>query len=171
VLLPGETLLWSGLPIQGCYFQQGDWFFTLFAFFWTGFASFWQYCVLRTPNSLPSLFIGIPFILIGLYIMIGRFFVDTYERSSTRYGLTPKRVLIVRGKRNLRISSHILKDLDEISLRPETNDRGTIIFGQLPLRGYRKPLPVSVKLKDISFRGIEHAREVYRLALEHQMAA
>jgi hypothetical protein len=60
---------------------------------------------------------GIPFVLVGLYLIIGRFFADAYLRARTCYGVTDQRVLIVTNLWNLQVKSVSLRTLGDISLR------------------------------------------------------
>src|SRR5215469_2573528 len=99
----GESLLWSGQPRKGIVFRSSDLFLIPFSIFWGGFALFWEGSVLsearRSGNSI-SLFMvlwGIPFVLIGLYLMFFRFIVDARRREHTCYGLTDRRAIIVTG--------------------------------------------------------------------------
>jgi hypothetical protein len=58
-----------------------------FSLLWGGFAIFWETQVLSAGSLLMSLW-GIPFVLIGLHLMVGRFFIDSRLRSRMYYGVT-----------------------------------------------------------------------------------
>jgi hypothetical protein len=92
---------------------------------------FWEYNA-ATSDKAPAFFVffGIPFVLIGLYLLAGRFFADSYQRSQTYYGLTERRALILSGifVRELRAIS--LQNLNEISLTERSGGSGDIQFGQ-----------------------------------------
>ena len=88
---PGEKLLWSGQPKQGMRLQAGDAFMIPFSLLWGGFAIFWEIAALgigfsphgraattaKEPNFIAYIFPlwGIPFVLMGLYMIFGRFFL------------------------------------------------------------------------------------------------
>src|SRR5437899_365791 len=59
---------------------------------------------------------GIPFVLVGIYVMIGRFFVDARQRSRTYYGLTDQRVIIISGLRNRQVKSLPIGSLSDVSI-------------------------------------------------------
>jgi hypothetical protein len=59
---------------------------------------------------------GIPFVLIGLYLIVGRFVVDMMQREKTFYGLTNQRVVIISGLFSRTVKSLSLRNLAEVSL-------------------------------------------------------
>lgn len=125
----GETLLWSGVPRQGIFFRPADALLVPFSLLWGGFAVFWEATVLATPS--PGFFAlwGIPFVLIGLHITVGRFFVDAYRRRRTTYAVTARRVIVRSGATT---ESLDLASLPTLSLREHSNGLGTITFGSSP---------------------------------------
>jgi hypothetical protein len=125
----GERLLWSGQPKQGVVFRTSDWFMTPFSLLWGGFAFFWEWQVLQ--SDAPAFFAlwGIPFVLIGLHLIFGRFMVEARQRASTLYGVTNERVLIISGLFSRKIKSLALRTLSDLSLSEYSNGEGTISFG------------------------------------------
>jgi hypothetical protein len=100
-----------------------------FSLLWGGFAFFWEYSVLQENAPVVFALWGIPFVLIGIYIIIGRFFADSYQRSRTLYGVTDQRVLIVSGIFSREVKSLSLSNLSAISLQERADSSGTILFG------------------------------------------
>jgi hypothetical protein len=86
----GERLLWSGRPRQGILFRSSDITQIPFALFWTGFALYWE-SLMAPSGQLFMILWGVPFIVVGLHILIGRFVWDRWVRSKTYYGLTDHR--------------------------------------------------------------------------------
>ncbi len=72
----GERQLWSGWPRQGIVVRSSDALVMPFSCLWAGFAVFWELSVWRTSAPFPFLLFGVPFLLVGLYITIGRFFFE-----------------------------------------------------------------------------------------------
>jgi hypothetical protein len=130
-LQPGEGLLWWGRPRQGFMLTARDVLLVPFSLAWGGFAIFWETLVVSgdDPSVLFALW-GVPFVLIGLYMIAGRFFHDAWKRSRTIYGLTAQRALILRGDR---FSALPLADAGKIRLQGGADGgRGTIVFGADP---------------------------------------
>ncbi len=72
---------------------------------------------------------GIPFILIGLYMLVGRFFYDAWRRMRTYYGLTSERAIIAYGRSYKSID---LAACQEIRVEKFRDGRGSIAFGAEP---------------------------------------
>ena len=131
-LEPGESLIWSGVPGQGVRLRPDDAYLIPFSLLWGGFAIFWEATVLRGswPNAqLMSLF-GIPFVLVGLYLIVGRFFVDARIRANTFYGLTNRRAIVISGAFIRTTHSLPLKALTDVSLEERSDRSGTILLGR-----------------------------------------
>ena len=74
---------------------------------------------------------GIPFVLLGLYLIVGRFFFDSLQRSRTYYALTDRRAIIISGLFDQNTKTLDLKKLPEISISTKQDGKGTITFGTL----------------------------------------
>lgn len=125
-LRKGEFLVWYGRPRQGFYLRSSDALSIPFSVLWGGFAFFWEYGVVTSNSPILMILWGIPFVLIGIYLMIGRFFVDAWLRRNTTYGLTRERVIIVGGLVSLSVRSHWLRSLPNAQLIEHADGSGTI---------------------------------------------
>lgn len=72
---------------------------------------------------------GIPFVLVGLYFMFGRFWFDRLLRERTYYGVTNERILIKTGVFSSTLKSLNLRSLADISLSEKSDGSGSISFG------------------------------------------
>ena len=131
----GERVLWRGAPATGIQFYSGDPLVIPFSLMWCAGAFFWEFSVLtKVPNDHPGkwLFVlwGVPFVLVGLYITVGRFFDDAWLRRNTEYAVTNERVLILRGRLWRSLTSLPLKTLPPMTLSEVRNGVGSIRFGR-----------------------------------------
>jgi len=164
----GERLLWSGMPQQGLVLQASDAFMIPFSLMWGGFAVFWEYSVVTATNApLIMQLWGIPFVLVGLYMIVGRFFADSYRRAHTYYGLTEERALIVSGVFSRQVRAIGLPGLSEVAMDERSNGRGNIRFGPAPYGPYgawgNSSWPNSASRMAPTFELIERVRQVYDL--------
>jgi hypothetical protein len=128
-LQSGEKLIWVGAPHVGLLFRKPDIFLVQFNMLWGGFAIFWEIMALRSGAPFFFPLFGIPFVLLGLYMMAGRFIYDSIKRSKIVYGITNERVLILSGIYSQSLRSINLKTVNEVSLQMKPSGKGTIIFG------------------------------------------
>lgn len=166
-----ERLLWSGVPRRGIVFRSSDVIAIPFSLLWGGFAMFWEYSVLTT--SAPSFFgiWGVPFVLMGLYMIVGRFFADAYLRGRTQYGVTNQRVIIVSGMLSREVKSLPLAPMADITLNEQSNRAGSIQFGPTPPgRSWMvgTPWPGATRSQPPRFDLIGNVREVYDLIIKTQ---
>jgi hypothetical protein len=143
VLGGDERVLWTGQPKQGFLLRPADALAIPFSLFWTGFIVFWEIGVSRGNGNLFMELWGIPFILIGAHMLVGRFFVDKWQRARTIYGLTNQRVIIVSTFLRRSIKSLSLRTLADVSLTERPDGSGTITLGSAvgrwPNRGLQLP--------------------------------
>jgi len=170
-LAPGERLLWSGQPRSGVTLQPSDALLVPFSFLWGGFAFFWEWSVIK--DGAPSLFalFGVPFVLVGVYIIIGRFFFDAFRRSRTRYAVTSERILIRTQLWSPSLTALSLRTLPESALSERGDGSGTIVFG--PDRLVAKMsfgLPSRVP-QSPTFEMIGDVKKVWMIIQEAQRAA
>ncbi|MBE8727552.1 PH domain-containing protein [Flavobacterium hungaricum] len=164
-----EALIWTGKPKQGIILRNSDIFLIPFSLLWGGFAFFWESTVLLTDAPFFFKLWGIPFVVVGLYITIGRFFIDAKRRSNTIYGITPDRIIIKSGVFSMDIKSLNIKTISDITLNQKADNTGTITFGPLDYRssimqGFDWP-----GVKQISrFELIEEVKKVYDKIIEFQ---
>jgi hypothetical protein len=166
-LSSSEKLIWSGQPLTGIRFRKQDAGLIPFSLLWGGFAIFWEWSVFHSSNA-PVFFRlwGIPFVLVGLYLIFGRFFVDAKQRAKTFYGLTNERIIIISGIFSRNIKSLSLKTLSEINLDEKSDGSGTIAFGPTYLptaRWASGGWPGANRCAPPSFELIERVKEVYEL--------
>jgi hypothetical protein len=164
-----ERLLWKGRPRGGIRLRSSDAYLIPFSLLWGGFAIFWEFSALFTvPKKDPTVWVfplfGVPFVLVGLYLVFGRFFVDARMRARTEYGLTNRRAIIVSGLFSTTVKSIDLRSTPEITLTEKADRSGTITFGSAPSYGrmqYNPWLPGGSAQP--TFDMIEDARNVYAL--------
>ncbi|SRR5205823_3594326 len=124
-----EKLLWSGQPRGGLRLRPADALLIPFSLMWGGFAIFWETSVLK--QGAPGFFAvwGIPFVVVGVYLILGRFFVDAWQRSRTYYALTDQRAIIISGLATRQVKSLPLRTMSDITLSERADGSGSIALG------------------------------------------
>jgi hypothetical protein len=175
-LEPGERLLWSGRPRQGLLLRRGDAILipaTLVPF---AFAVFLEAvvvakgCLADGGAVAMALLIG-SVVVATLHLVVGRFFLEAYQRARTFYGVSDRRVLIVFRFYGSRALAFALERVTEIDLKADRGGLGTLTFGRSD-RSIRIDAPIfglqSKTRKFAQFAAIEHADDVLRLIQEAQ---
>lgn len=169
-----EGLLWSGMPRQGFLLRPQDAIMIPFSLIWGGGAIFWEYTALHSDAPLFFKLWGVPFVLVGLYLILGRFLVDSYIRTRTYYGVTNLRIIILSGFSGREVKSLALKGLNQVSLSERPDASGNITFGS-PLgggTGWSGTAQLGMaKYAPQSFEAIAEVRQVYETIREAQRKA
>ncbi len=165
----GETadLVWTGRPGGGIRFRRSDLFAVPFSLMWGGFAIFWESLAIRSGGpSFMGLF-GAPFVLVGLYLIFGRFFWESYVRSRTWYALTDDSAIICRKSWGGGLQRVYLPSIPNLQLTARDDGSGTILFGNEDVYGpWRNRGTPSTP----AFEFIPDVRKVYDLCLRGQRA-
>jgi len=167
-LQAGEHLLWSGMPRQGLRFRSGDIFMVPFSLLWGGivFSGIYKNITSHKEPS-GSMVLLLPFVVMGIYLIAGRFFIDSYQRSRTYYGVTNQRVLILSGIWTREVKAISLSNLNEISLTERSDGSGDIVFGSMnPM--YAMGRSGMNKNAVPAFELIEDVRQIYNLIQQTQ---
>ncbi|MFY9696181.1 MAG: PH domain-containing protein [Xanthobacteraceae bacterium] len=171
-----ERLLWKGAPQSGIKLRPNDGYLIPFSLFWGGFAIFWEYGALQALKKNPAALLfplfGIPFVLMGLYMVFGRFFVDAKMRANTEYAVTSRRAIIVSGLFSRNVRSIDLQSTPEIALNEKADQSGTIYFGPVPYGWGNQRNPWSFGMPSQSaFEMIENVRSVYEIIQQAKSAS
>lgn len=135
-LLSGESIVWSGAPNRGVIFHKQDIFVIPFSLLWGGFAIFWEAGVLGywgngARNGPVATFMslwGVPFVVIGQYLIWGRFFYDAWLKSRTYYALTNRRILVVQKGYSRKVASAYIDSVPAINKDGGDGRPGTLTF-------------------------------------------
>lgn len=166
--LPREKLLWLGRPKQGLMFSKKDLLQVPFSLMWGGFAIFWESMAVRQVNA-PFFFKlwGIPFVLIGLYLIIGRFALDAFVRARTQYAVSNQRILVLREGWFSKLLTMPLERLQTLDLDQSGDGTGTISFENDVQIGYGRRGNIGAWTPALSniprFLGITDVRQVFDL--------
>lgn len=165
----GETQLWAGAPRQGFRLRPADILMLPFGIMWTGFAVYWETMVVRSNGPFFMQLWGIPFILIGVYMILGRFIADARRLRNTVYGLTSDRVIISAEGNTLSLP---LSSLGDVSLVERPDGSGTIVFGaSADAAAMLVRMPSMGPVVPPAFEMIPDANAVYAKLRDAQQAA
>ena len=113
--------------------RAGDLFLIPFSLLWGGFAIFWEVSVIAAGAPLGFMLWGIPFVLFGLYMIIGRFWVEARKRARTVYGVTSERIIVLSSFMTRGIKSINIDTIADLSLTERIGGGGAIYFGTVPM--------------------------------------
>ncbi len=159
MLQPGECLLWEGGPTPGMHLQPSDGFVIPFSLLWCGFAVFWESSVVRTGAPVLLTLWGVPLILMGLYMVIGRFFHATWKQKRTYYGVTSKRVILMEHSGTKFVTYQQIPVLEK---HVKSNGEGTVYLSE-PQAYYRRGSYRRDYRNRTALVNIPDAERVYRL--------
>ncbi len=170
-LHPDEALLWTGQPYTTRKFRPNP-LVVVFMLFWFGFAVFWTVTA-SAAGGFFGLF-GIPFLLIGGYMLYTLFIGQKKQLSATVYAVTDRRAIILyTDRRGTGCTEFLFSRLSNITMDEVDGTTGTIRF--LPDTPYYDPAYSSRRARRsvssdyelrTAFLSIDRVQEVYRLISE-----
>ena len=172
-LNPLEKIYWAGQPKKGIFFTSNDISQIPFSLVWCGISIFWV--VFASQFSIYFAMIGIPFVLIGLNLVFGRFIIDAIKRKNTIYALTGDRLLIVSGIFRKTVKSFNLSTLSDLELDEKSNGSGSITIGpknQLKTFGLGSRIKWESRIEATPlFYLIQDVKSVYNKIIEIQQSS
>jgi hypothetical protein len=168
-LMSGESILWAGQPQGSVIFHKEDSFLIPFSLLWGGFAIFGEASVAglsrNHSNSPASLFIlwGIPFVVIGQYLIWGRFVYAGWLKRRTYYAVTNRRVLVIQNGWKRQIAAAYIDSLPSVIKEGGSSGIGILRFG--PSRRWNalsvadQPTFVDINDVDTVYRLVSDLRE------------
>lgn len=143
-LNPGEKILWKNRPQQGFLLRRSDSFFIPLSVLLCGLSCWLEGWIINLlVNAAPILsdptgmllfaimaffaILCLPLVLIGLFLVAGRFFFDRQRRKKTLYVLSNQRVIIGTS-----IIKHRIRSIGLEKIRPRLeirqDGRGTVFL-------------------------------------------
>lgn len=180
-LVPGENLVWAGQPKTSVVFHKEDAFLIPFSLLWGGFAIFWEAGVsgmwgsqAHGPWTFGMLW-GVPFVLIGQYLIWGRFFYVAWLKARTHYAVTNRRVIAVQDSWKRQMASAYLDSLPSLIKEVGSSGIGILRFDQpQPMWGRNRGFGAWNGLSIAgtpTFVDIEDVDSVYRLVSDLRESA
>jgi hypothetical protein len=139
-LLRDEEVIWTGQPDPKVLFSKADAFLIPFSLIWGGFALFWEGAVIASllagddhSGNGGSLYFfvvfGVPFVLMGLYFIFGRFIYKRIKKKKTYYVITNKRAISLSTFPGRNLKSAFLDQMASIEKAGRVGGIGSITFG------------------------------------------
>ncbi len=128
-LLKNEQLVWTGRPKQGIVFRINDFFLVPFSLAWTIGVLLFEFAAFHPnlPFFLPL--VGFPFLLIGLFLLFGRYVMDKLRRKNIVYWITDQRIIIKGEKFKHTLRSYPFAEMEHVELYLHSKRYGTIVLG------------------------------------------
>lgn len=164
-LLRDEEILWTGQP-KVKVFALADILLIPFSFLWCGIVFVFAAAAFFSGEVIVILFAAV-FLILGLFVLIGRFIWKIKRRRNTFYAVTNKRVLVFTDVWTKDVQAVFIESIPVINRLIRSNGSGTIKFGNMSFLGslnestgmdfllppYGREVPVFYDIKD--------ARKVY----------
>jgi hypothetical protein len=122
--------MWEGQPNGGLLLRAADLYLIPFSLLWGGFAIYWNFSVWTAPfggEDWSFKLFGLPFLILGLYFIIGRFLVDIALRQRLTYLVTDRRIVVL-GPSSTSVKSLDIKRLPALEFSERRDGSGTLRF-------------------------------------------
>ncbi len=135
-ILADERLLWTGKPVKEIRLLPSEKIIMVFGAFWTAFSAFWIAMAyagtaeMEGDAIMANIFplFGIPFLLVGLYLMIISPIRAKRKRKNVEYALTDKRVLIFYNNKIQSLQAFKYNEIQNISFGCDADGVGIVTF-------------------------------------------
>jgi hypothetical protein len=131
----GERVLWHGRPAGPKWLERPDAIMLPFSLLWGTIVLSWEAVALANSNIRDTVvfpLFGIPFVVLAIYLLIGRLFVRRWMRSRTVYAVTDQRALSITPallRSNERLAAVWLASHPKVAKSSSRHGRGTIYIG------------------------------------------
>ncbi len=173
-LQSGERLLWTGRPEPGLDFRKTSLVESLVGIGFIGIAIVWFVSTgavvsegrARGPGWINAIlpYLGLVFLAIGLYLLVGHFFWKAWVRRQSRYALSDRRAFIATNLFRRSLASYPFTRWMPLELEPGTP--GTVWFADEEKRGTNGQRYIA----RYGFECIADAAQVHRMIDEMRRA-
>jgi len=179
-LASGESILWTGMPSSSVIFHKEDALLIPFSLLWGGFGIFWEAAAAGLLGaaqraqgvSVFAMVWGGAFVLIGQYLIWGRFIYSAWKKLRTHYAVTDRRVIVVQDGFSRKAISAFIDTLPTITKEEGQGGFGTLRFANTDsMWSGRQGWGIwdRMSLGSVpTFVDIENVNAVYRLTSEQR---
>ena len=172
-----EKILWAGQPEPSVYLTRADTVLIPISL-WLGLYTLRSGMLLLGRLFIPgysvrsiliSMVVGGLFVLVGIYLMLGRFLYKIWRKRRTYYAVTNKRVLVLARLNGRRLQEQPITEIPALQKSVRRDGIGTITFGYSPFAASwcgntgMNCLAGFDRADLIAFHDIKGANEVYDL--------
>jgi len=129
-LIQGENVIMYTRPKKRFMYLPSDLFSILRGILWLAVAGFWlAFSVINFQDTKNAFFIiiSIPFILTGIWLIVGRNILLAIQRRHIIYTITNKRVLIINTDKEF-CEEFNYSDIGSLSIKKYKDNTGSIFF-------------------------------------------
>ena len=124
-MIADERIIWKGKPDTKVRFSS-DLHTLVFGIFWLGFSLFWCSGVYASGGGMMA-FLGLPFVAVGIYLVLGKPIHSAIKRKNTAYVITNMKIIRACGNK---IDTMDGRDLPRLNIKGFSDGMGTIHFGE-----------------------------------------
>lgn len=167
-LAADEQIQWQGKSEANKMIAYSDYMYIPFSIMWLGFIGLWEYNIIVVHYPLVFHALGIPMLIVGLYMAIGRFFYKAYRKKKSIYIITNQRAIETYEDSRLGYKEKAIKDIGRMVRFVEKDGVGTLVFDDInpayimKLNDGMEPFRRRTR-KVIGFYDVKDAEQLYEL--------
>ena len=167
-ILQDEELLWSGRPVKQIKLLPAEKFNMMFGAFWTAFSTLWIIMGFVSPGDTTQNsffmskvfpFFGIPFLIVGIHMLLIAPLIAKCRRKNIEYALTSERILILYSGKKNRLKTFRYEEISNLNFGCDENDVGVLTFNATSyISGTRLQRPVIY-----GFYNVSEIKKIYKI--------